>query len=88
MDHPKSGKKTHTHTQWKFIGLYIYQTQKNNFFVCNWFYISRDEKWSGFVSIPVCVQSSSQKKPTKAQQLQLTQSECINFDDDADADAQ
>jgi hypothetical protein len=35
------------------------------------------------------VQSSSQKKPTKAQQLQLTQSECINIDDDADdADAQ
>jgi hypothetical protein len=35
------------------------------------------------------VQSSSQKKPTKAQQLQLTQRECINIDDDdADADAQ
>jgi hypothetical protein len=34
------------------------------------------------------VQSSSQKTPTKAQ-LQLTQSECINIDDDADdADAQ
>ncbi len=41
------------------------------------------------MSKPVCVQSSSQKKPTKAQQLQLTQSECINIDDDADdADAQ
>jgi hypothetical protein len=42
------------------------------------------------------VQSSSQKKPTKAQQLQidtnckLTQSDCINIDDedDDDADAQ
>ncbi len=31
MDHPKSGKKTHTHTLWKFIALYIYQTQKNIF---------------------------------------------------------